>query len=1217
MRSPINTFCTSQYLTIMINFQENQIQSYGDAQDRNLTVSIQEDGNILKLLGNGWKKIDLPYTITANTVLSFQFKSTTQGEIHGIGFDVDNQISRDRTFKLYGTQDWGIDAFNTYTTSSGDWQTYSIPVGQFYTGEFSYLTFTNDHDVSNPEAESLFRNIRVYEDEPPTLPLSSPIRIEAEDYLAGTNRSTYLDKTAGNSGGQYRSDDVDIEKTRDAQGDFNLGWIIQGEYLTYEVTIPQAGTYDLVARVAASKDQNKLGFSIDQATGIFAFDSTQGNQTWQDVVIEDVSLSAGQHQLRLDMLSTGFNLNYIDLVPVATPSDPNPKTRIEAEDYRTGANGATYFDSTVGNSGGQHRHEDVDIEKTGDASGGFNVGWIMQGEYLTYDVTVPETGRYNLVARVASAQADNRLVFSLDQSTGIFAFDATGGGQVWQDVMIEDVSLSAGQHQLRLDMLSTGFNLNYIDLVPVMPPAIGLTLSESSSDTLVSEGGKSDSYTVVLNSQPTSNVTVTLGTDNQIRLDQSTLTFTPNNWNTPQTITVTAIEDTQVEGTHTSQISASISSNDANYDALDSAKLTVQIKDNDSTGETRDPLKWPFAPDSIWNMPIGSNAQYVDAQIGWSARATVDIDHFYVLSGDDPLQPVYDIANWGPGRSTGTNYQNISLPIPDDLIIADATDGDTPNNSAAFLMPDSRTLVQVNGLTRDRPGGFVYGQRLPYTQNVAKYEDLYGSGIEGGHGGSGLSSIGGSIRLGELTGDDPIRHALKVNLWGEKYFSYTQGFTGGLGYRWPAVVADAAADPDFYGGTTPGLMNGTLLAIPPNVTPESLGITTEAGKKLFYAFQDYGAYVADNTGWDAHAIDVEKGVVEEFEASYGYSFTGKNGSNGPFFDDYMKLFSSLHIVANNGPDSIGGGGTPRAPLAPAFSHESDTAFIGQQGDDLLVGDGAPNRMDGKDGLDYLDGRGGADFLTGGNGNDYVMGGDGNDTAIGDYGHDILKGGSGNDYLDGGAGNDRLEGGEGDDHLSGDRGNDSLDGGLGYDTLIEFGDNNFVLTNTTLTGKGIDSLSRIEHIVLSGGNGDTTLDASAFSLGTVHLDGGAGHDWLIGGDQDDTLVSSAGMDTLTGGAGADQFALNGRTRLMLSSRSNAYQKGDYARITDFDRTQDIIQLEGSADLYHMNVSSVGGISGSAIYLDMNGDRTLNASDELVALVQGVNSLDLNQAYFTYV
>jgi len=51
--------------------------------------------------------------------------------------------------------------------------------------------------------------------------------------------------------------------------------------------------------------------------------------------------------------------------------------------------------------------------------------------------------------------------------------------------------------------------------------------------------------------------------------------------------------------------------------------------------------------------------------------------------------------------------------------------------------------------------------------------------------GSGLSSIGGSIRLTELTKNQPIRHALLIS--GEKYLYYSHAVPG---YRWPAYVAD-------------------------------------------------------------------------------------------------------------------------------------------------------------------------------------------------------------------------------------------------------------------------------------------------------------------------------------------------------------------------------------------------------------------------------------------
>ena len=59
---------------------------------------------------------------------------------------------------------------------------------------------------------------------------------------------------------------------------------------------------------------------------------------------------------------------------------------------------------------------------------------------------------------------------------------------------------------------------------------------------MVNEAGPtSDSYTVVLNTQPTGNVTITVTSDSQTTVSPTTLTFTSANWNIQQTVTVTAV----------------------------------------------------------------------------------------------------------------------------------------------------------------------------------------------------------------------------------------------------------------------------------------------------------------------------------------------------------------------------------------------------------------------------------------------------------------------------------------------------------------------------------------------------------------------------------------------------------------------------------------------------------------------------------------------------
>ena len=156
--------------TESVNFNESNITSYGGSQqDKDVTVSLEDDGDTMHLTGNGWKDVDFPYTVTENTILEFDFKVTATGEIHGIGFDNDDGISENRTFQLHGTQNWGIDGFNMDEVEEGEWVHVRIPVGEFFTGDFDKLVFANDHDDGARNAETFFSNLRVYEqDDMPT-----------------------------------------------------------------------------------------------------------------------------------------------------------------------------------------------------------------------------------------------------------------------------------------------------------------------------------------------------------------------------------------------------------------------------------------------------------------------------------------------------------------------------------------------------------------------------------------------------------------------------------------------------------------------------------------------------------------------------------------------------------------------------------------------------------------------------------------------------------------------------------------------------------------------------------------------------------------------------------------------------------------------------------------------------------------------------------------
>ena len=282
------------------------------------------------------------------------------------------------------------------------------------------------------------------------------LRVETEDY------QDYYDTTPGNAGSKYRKDDVDLEVSKDVNGGYTVGWIEEGEWLTYDVDVPDDGTYQVVARIASDLDaSHSLDVSIDEQSTTVDFSATGGWQAWEDAVGGSLELTAGTQELRLDAGSSSFNLNYIDLIPLEN-------IRIEAEDYKDDyyASDSTFYDVDYENQGGGYRNNSVDIEPTSDLGGGFNVSSIESGEWLTYDVDIPYNGNYQVVGRVASdVDTSHSLDVSIDGKYTSLSFGDTGGLQSWTDAAGDELYLTAGTHELRLDLGSSGFNLNYIDLV--------------------------------------------------------------------------------------------------------------------------------------------------------------------------------------------------------------------------------------------------------------------------------------------------------------------------------------------------------------------------------------------------------------------------------------------------------------------------------------------------------------------------------------------------------------------------------------------------------------------------------------------------------------------------------------------------------------------------------------------------------------------------------
>jgi len=131
---------------------------------QDLTVQATDGGSTLSLQGNGWASVDQAYTVTANTVLEVEFAASAAGEIQGIG--VDDGSGNLTFFQLFGTQNFAeaIQDYATYSNPSlANRVTYSIPLGDHYTGDIASIVFANDADQTGSLVESTFTNVTIDE----------------------------------------------------------------------------------------------------------------------------------------------------------------------------------------------------------------------------------------------------------------------------------------------------------------------------------------------------------------------------------------------------------------------------------------------------------------------------------------------------------------------------------------------------------------------------------------------------------------------------------------------------------------------------------------------------------------------------------------------------------------------------------------------------------------------------------------------------------------------------------------------------------------------------------------------------------------------------------------------------------------------------------------------------------------------------------------------
>ncbi len=280
------------------------------------------------------------------------------------------------------------------------------------------------------------------------------------------------------------------------------------------------------------------------------------------------------------------------------------------------------------------------------------------------------------------------------------------------------------------------------------PPSdtAGVTVSETMR-TVAEEGGTA-TYTVVLNNQPTADVTITPASSDTLAatVSPTSLTFTTTDWDTAQTVTVTGVNDTidNPSDQRTATVTHAPSSTDGNYNSVIIASVTVTVEDDDdAVGGTVSVGLDAIATDDIVNIAEQATGFTISGTVADGAMVGV------TLAGGSTRNATVSTTTWtldipaNDGEITGTSVVvlatatlsggtgTVSRTIDVDLVAPTATYAPPPaltvGTAITAIMPGtpsadiSNYALQAStlppGLTLDGNSGVISG--APTTANAA------------------------------------------------------------------------------------------------------------------------------------------------------------------------------------------------------------------------------------------------------------------------------------------------------------------------------------------------------------------------------------------------------------------------------------------------------------------------------------------------------------------
>ncbi len=171
-----------------------------------------------------------------------------------------------------------------------------------------------------------------------------------------------------------------------------------------------------------------------------------------------------------------------------------------------------------------------------------------------------------------------------------------------------------------LDLYLFDINGHYYFVEYMMP---GITVNTGGSLNTTEAGGTA-TFTLVLDSEPSAAVTIELESSDtdEGTVSPVSLTFTPGNWETPQEVTITGVDDTEDDGNIDYSVSLTVTSADAQYNGMSVDNVPVSNTDDEG----------PIAVESAQTDDLSI---YVNNRtLVLNASETIDEVHVFSITGN-------------------------------------------------------------------------------------------------------------------------------------------------------------------------------------------------------------------------------------------------------------------------------------------------------------------------------------------------------------------------------------------------------------------------------------------------------------------------------------------------------------------------------------------------------------------------------------------------------